>query len=123
MRRSGQTKDQAGTECFGMQVAVENAETAVGELDDAPVQARNDGVVDAGEELVFEFRAVILAGAKVVVADAAETFQVGHEGQDVRMQGDAGADEAVVERGGLGYAENGAAQVGTEVDKRHAPDE
>src|SRR5882757_4662885 len=94
---SGEAKDQAGAECFGMEIAVEDAETAIGELDDAPVEAGDDGVVDAGEELVFEFRAAILAGAKVIVADAAETFQVGHEGQDVRMQGDAGADEAVVE--------------------------
>ena len=115
---SGKAKDEADAESLGMERAVEGAEAAVGELDDAPVEARKDGDIDAGEELVFELGVAGLVGAIVVVADTGERLQVRHGRQDVGMERDARADLTAAQGCCIRDTQNGAADIAAQMYER-----
>src|SRR5579859_4822904 len=96
--QSGQAKHKAGADGLRMNAAAEGAEAAVGELDDPPVQARNDGVVNAAKKLIFEFGIATSVEPVIVMADAKDRFQIRIDGENVRVHGQARTDHPAVER-------------------------
>ena len=127
--------DDAGADGLGVNAGVEDRQATVAELGDAPVDTRNQRVVNATDGEVAElggagrgagwFRAASSRDDKwsrviyivLIMADADESFDIRLDGQDVRPNGKSRADVAGVEPGGAAGTQDEAAGINAGAEK------
>ena len=108
-----EAEDEAGGE--GCCLDVLSGDAAVSNVDDAPVEVGEDGGVEASDDLVVEVCAGGASAAGVIAGDSDESFDIRVERDDVRLEGDAGADSSGVVVEAVA-ADEGAAEVAADVD-------